>query len=326
MITHHSSLEVFYEQLQYVQREYKPHGLKAGSFSNVFIGGLGGSGIGATIAKGYYSQKFPIPIEVVNDYFLPAYVGEKSLVILGSYSGNTEETLAMFEEALIRKSTILIICSGGQLLKNAQDNGLTHYLIEGGFQPRMALGYALGFQLSILAELMGDDIHAAMDESIKSLQEDKEKFKSSANAFRKKFQSTLNRRFTILCDAPFYGIAVRFAQQLNENAKLEAFVNVLPEANHNVIESYYGQLPTNFVVLNSRSNERVSARFDFVVALLERENNKVATIETNGIDIQTLFEVAYILDWFTVLITEPLNVDPMQIENIISLKEFLSEI
>ncbi len=325
MITHHSSLEVFYEQLQYVQDHYTHHGLKAEQFSNVFIGGLGGSGIGGTIAKSYFIHEFPLPVEVVNDYFLPAYVGEKSLVILGSYSGNTEETLSMFEEALERKATILIITSGGRLMDLAKEHNLTYYTIEGGYQPRMALGYSLGFQLKVLAELMGKSINEEMQLAITNLQ-DNTRLKAAAEGLVKKFQGSLNQRYTILTDAALYGIAVRFAQQLNENAKQEAFVNILPEANHNVIESYYGKLPANFVILNSNSNERVSNRFNFVASLLERENNKLAIFETNSPDLATLFELNYILDWYTVMITEPLEVDPMQIANIISLKEFLTEV
>ncbi|MHB1279253.1 MAG: bifunctional phosphoglucose/phosphomannose isomerase [Bacteroidia bacterium] len=325
MITHQSSLDRFYEQIEYVQANYTGHELKAGDFSHVFVGGMGGSGIGATITRAYFIHQFPVPVEVVNDYFLPAYVNEKSLVILGSYSGNTEETLSMFDKAVERKATILVVCGGGQLMEKAKEHGLKYYTIEGGFQPRMALGYSLGFMLRIFAELIDKDISEDLESSIVNLQ-DSGRLKHAAKTLEKKFQSTLNRRYTILCDATFYGVAMRFSQQINENAKMEAFVNMLPEANHNVIESYYGQLPSNFIVLNSNSNERVSARFDFVIALLERENNKVAVFETDGLDISTLFEMIYVLDWFTIYITEPLKVDPMEIANIMSLKDYLTEI
>lgn len=325
MITHHSSLESFYEQIQFVQRTYTEHGLKAANFNNVFVGGLGGSGIGATITKSHFIGRFPIPIEVINDYFLPAYVNEKSLVILGSYSGNTEETLTLFDAAIERNASILVIAGGGELVEKAKAHSKKLYMLENGYQPRMALGYSLGFMLRIFAELIEEDINADLEATIENLKNN-DRLKKAAESLQKKFQSTLNRRYTILCDATFYGVAMRFAQQLNENSKMEAFVNVLPEANHNVIESYYGQLPTNFVVLNSNSNERVGARFDFAVALLERENNKVAVFETDGLDIPTLFEMIYVLDWFTIYITEPLQVDPMKIENIMSLKEYLSEV
>jgi glucose/mannose-6-phosphate isomerase len=324
MITHQSSLENFHNQLTYVQKNYVPHGLQASSFSHVLIGGLGGSGIGGVIAKTWFSNRFPIPVEVVNNYELPGYINEKSLVILSSYSGNTEETLAMFEEAVSRKATVLVVSAGGRLTELAKEKGLLYYPVETGYQPRMALGYSLGFLLRILAELIGEDVHADMEAAADKLKHN-DHLKQTAINLQQKFQGSLNRRYTILSDAAFYGIAVRFAQQLNENAKQEAFVNLLPEANHNVIESYYGQLPSNFIVLNSNSNERISSRFDFVTALLERENNKVAIIETETFTLSTLFEVIHLLDWFSVNIAEPLSVDPMEIENIMSLKEFLSE-
>lgn len=325
MITHQKSLEEFHKQLEFVLSNYTPHNLKATDFQNIVIGGLGGSGIGGTITKGLFVNQSPVPIEVVNDYTLPAYVGEKSLVILGSYSGNTEETLALFDDAKSRNAHILIQCAGGKLKELAEEHGIKYYTLENGFQPRMALGYSLGFLLKIFAELMGESIDEQLNAVAKSLQENRERFIKSASEIQKKFQSTLNRRYTIICDSAFYGVAMRFAQQLNENSKQEAFVSVLPEANHNMIESYYGQLPSNFILLNSNSNERVSARFDFVAGLLEKENNKLAQIITEGVEIATVFEITYILDWFSILITEPLDVNPMQIENIVSLKEFLSE-
>ncbi len=325
MITHHSSLEVFHEQLSYVLASYKPHGLKAEQFSNVFIGGLGGSGIGGKLAKTYFLDRFPVPVEVISDYHLPGFVNKNTLVILGSYSGNTEETLTMYEEAVNKGCTILVISAGGELSQRALSHGNPCYVIETGYQPRMALGYSFGFLLKVMAELVGEDVDADYQETIESLK-NKDHLKEMAEGLVKKFQNVLGRRYTIICDQALEGVAWRFAQQLNENSKVEAFVSVLPEANHNVIESYYGQLPANFIVLNSNTNERVGARFDFVSSLLERENNKLAVIEIEGISIPALFNLIYTLDWFTILITEPLGVDPMQIPNIISLKEYLTEV
>ena len=323
MITHESSLESFHEQIQYVLNNYKPHGLSASQFSNVFIGGLGGSGIGGKIVKGIFSSRFPLPVEVVSDYTLPFFVNDKSLVILSSYSGNTEETLSLFEQAKSRNATILAVTAGGKLMELAVENNLVYNIIETGFQPRMALGYSLGFLIKIFAELIGENTDSELHTVVESLK-DNSKHKNIAENMQKKFKQTLRNKYVIISDAAFEGAAIRFQQQINENSKMEAFVNVLPEANHNVIESYYGLLPANFIFLNSNSNDRVAARFDFVIALLERENNKVMSLETEGLDLQTLFDLIHALDWFTIDITKPLGVDPMQIENIISLKDYLA--
>lgn len=326
MITHHSSLEVFEEQIAFAINQYTPHNLKANQFSSVLIGGLGGSGIGGKLAKNYLFNQFPMPIDLVSDYHLPAYVNKNTLLILGSYSGNTEETLMLFHEAIQIGCTIVVVSAGGELTKLANEKEFKVYKIESGFQPRMALGYSLSYLLLILGELMGTDLKPELQECITGLKENKEVLKDAAQAMLRTMGNNAGRRYVIIADAAFEGIAWRFAQQLNENSKVEAFVSLLPESNHNVIESYYGQLPTNFVVLNSNTEERVSARFDFVISLLERENNLVWPMETNGVTLKTLFEVNYILDWYTILITEPLQVDPMKIENIMSLKDFLTEI
>ena len=86
MITHQSSLNEFTTQIKYVLNTYESHGLKSSGFSNIVMGGLGGSGIGAQIVKSWFFDKMDIPVETVSDYNLPAYAGNKTLVILNSYS------------------------------------------------------------------------------------------------------------------------------------------------------------------------------------------------------------------------------------------------
>src|SRR6187402_1188007 len=82
---------------------------------NVLITGLGVSGIGGTIASEIVAAECPVPISVNKDYFLPAFVGKDTLVIVSSYSGNTEETLYAMEEAIKRKAVIVCITSGGKV-------------------------------------------------------------------------------------------------------------------------------------------------------------------------------------------------------------------
>ena len=99
MITHETSLKEFGKQIAFSLENYKPHGHKASSFQNVVLGGLGGSGIGALIAKSWLFDKASLPIEAINDYALPSYVNSSTLVVLNSYSGNTEETISLYNSA-----------------------------------------------------------------------------------------------------------------------------------------------------------------------------------------------------------------------------------
>ncbi len=325
-ITHEESLENYAHQLRFSIEKYQPHGRKINAFSHVFMGGLGGSGIGARITQSYFADQCPVPMEVVSDYTLPRYVSEKTLVILNSYSGNTEETLSLYEQARERKATIIVLASGGQLLKQAREDGCQTYEIETGYQPRMTIGYSLTYLQLIFSELLDINVAGELEAIAEEMESQQETLIAEATKMFQMFKSTLQNKFVTVCDIPFYQVAVRFCQQLNENSKCEGFVSVLPESNHNVIESYYGKLPTNFVFLRTTLHERVTARFDFVASLLEVANNKVYVIEVPAFDLQAIFELIYVLDWFTIMAAEEKGVDTLMIANIRSLKEYLDQL
>lgn len=322
MNVQHEALKKYGYQINFAIENYSNHGLSAGQFSNVLIGGLGGSGIGGRIVKTIFMDEFPLPVEVIADYSLPAYVNEKTLVILGSYSGNTEETLAMFEEVKARGSQMLILTSGGKLGALAKENNLKTYHIEPGFQPRMALGFSLTYLVQIFADLMGKEVRGEMKDLV-ALFEDNTPYYEDAEQVFNNIQSRAKSKFVVLSDAQFEGVATRFAQQVQENAKHECFVHVLPEHNHNVIESYYGTLDTVFFFLYSNSNQRVGSRFEFLGSLLEVENHKIVEIGVEQYNLASVYQTIHRLDWISLLVADHRKVDSLNVPNIASLKEFL---
>src|SRR5258705_11776762 len=88
--------------------------------STVLVSGLGGSGIGGTIVSEIVADECPIPIVVNKDYFIPAFVDKDSLVIVSSYSGNTEETIHAMNAALMAKAKIVCVTSGGKIAEIAK--------------------------------------------------------------------------------------------------------------------------------------------------------------------------------------------------------------
>lgn len=326
MITHESSLENFTEQFDYVLQNYTAHGLQVNQYDNIVLGGLGGSGIGAVIIKNWFFDKCPIPIETVADYHLPKYISNKTLVILNSYSGNTEETISLFHEAKEQGCHIIVIAGGGTLQELAQTNNLKHYGLKGGYQPRMTIGLGLSYLALILGELMGDDQRSEL-ESIKAyFEDDMPRMQESAKRIFDFFKNTATNKFVIVSDRQFAPVAIRFTQQLQENAKLEGFVSVLPEANHNMIESYTQKLDTNYVMLYSTQNPRVEARFDFLISHLELENNKVLPLQIPEFTLQSMFDLIYRLDWVSVHLANELGSDLMNVPIIMNLKGFLSDL
>lgn len=326
MITHESSLKEFSTQISYVLENYENHGFSSSNYQNVVLGGLGGSGIAANIVRNWFFDKGNLPVETVNDYFLPAYVNEKSFVVLNSYSGNTEETLSLYEDAKKRGCTVVMLSSGGEITKLGETNGQRVYPLKGGFQPRQTIGMGLSYLLLILGDFFGTDLRAEITDIATKLDENQETQIHSAERIFSFFRGSLKNKFVILADRQMVPLAVRFSQQLNENAKLEAFVHAVPESNHNVLESYIDRLPTNFMLLFTEQNLRVGSRFDFLGGHLEMDNNKVLPLAIPEYNLYTVYDVIYRLDWVSVFAAHELDADLMDVPSITALKDYLAQV
>lgn len=323
-INHETALTHFHRQVRYVLDHYQSHGKKASDYQNVIIGGLGGSGIGGRIARLAFYTVFPVPIEVFSEYHLPAYAGSNTLVILSSYSGNTEETLSMYDDAKKRGCDILVLSGGGSIVERANADGNQVYAAETGYQPRMALGYSLSTLLLILGELAGIDMRNSLI-MVEELLNNNQGIISKSEQMLACFRETVNNKFVVVCDLPFEGAAIRFCQQIQENAKGEAFVSVLPEANHNMIESYYEKRDTNFIFLNSGLNPRVTLRFDYLRSVLAPKGNVIFEYPVSDFGLAAIFEVIHATDWLSIMISNAKNADNMQVSIISGLKEFLEK-
>lgn len=319
----HEALRKFSYQINYAVNNYKPHGLRATDFSNIIIAGLGGSGIGGQIVKAYFLNDMPVPVNCVADYNLPAYANEKTLVIAASYSGNTEETISVFNDAKARGCKILALTTGGKLEELASANNVHTLKVEAGFQPRMALGFSLTYLVMLMGELVGKDYKEELNNIATTLAET-ELYHEEADAMYQEIRSRIKSKFVVLADGPLEPIAIRFAQQIQENAKHECFVHALPEMNHNVIESYYDTLDSVFFVMNSSQNERVNLRFDFITGLLEVENHKVLTMQLEQYNLMSIYELIHRLDWVSLMVADERRVDSLNVPNIMSLKEYLA--
>lgn len=317
-------LEKFSNQIEYTVAQYQPHGLPITQFSNILICGLGGSGIAGRIVKAYFQDKFPLPIDVVSDYKTPAYVNAQTLVIASSYSGNTEETLAMYEDAKSKGATIIVLSTGGKIAELAKRDDFLLYIAESGFQPRVALGYSFTNLILIFSEFLGH--HKSDDlKQIAHTVSHSNAFADEAGALVVACKNSYKGKYIIVADPLYEAVAIRFTQQLQENAKVEAFVSVVPEANHNVIETYYGKTSSNFIFLNSGANSNVNRRFGFLRELLERNNEKIVDITIKDTSLTTMFNVIYTLDWVSLQIAQLNNAVSNKVDNIAALKFFLDK-
>jgi glucose/mannose-6-phosphate isomerase len=175
---------------------------------NIVMCGLGGSGIGAKMVASWLMDEIKIPITLINDYTLPAFVNENTLVIGSSYSGNTEETTIAIDEAKQRGCHIVGICSGGKLEEFCKANDFDCILVPGGNPPRSALAYSVVQLLHVLAEI-GFTSHANKDK-MSSAGELLEKEKESIHDLAKQMATHLFGKVGVYyAETKYEGVIVR---------------------------------------------------------------------------------------------------------------------
>ena len=199
---------------------------------NIVMCGLGGSGIGAKMVANWLMDEIKLPVTLVNDYTIPAFVNENTLVIGSSYSGNTEETTIAIDEAKSRGSHIICICSGGKLKTFCEENAYDCIIVPGGNPPRSALAYSVIQLLHIFAELgfVSHEHKASMLKGGDLILKEKE----SIHKLAQEMASHLFKKVGIYyAEAKYEGVIVRARQQFNENSKYLGWHHVIPEMNHN---------------------------------------------------------------------------------------------
>nr|MBA3704722.1 SIS domain-containing protein [Bacteroidota bacterium] len=202
------------------------------NISNVLICGLGGSGIGGSIVSELVAGNANVPINGSKGYFIPAYVNESTLVIISSYSGNTEETLNCLEQAIAKNAKIVSITSGGKVEEISKAKGYDHIIVPGGMPPRACLSYSLPQLFAILNffQIITINYKAEFEAAIKLIDAEENNIISESNAIAKKLKGKIP---VIYATTYNEGVAIRFRQQLNENAKILCWHHIIPEMNHN---------------------------------------------------------------------------------------------
>ena len=210
---------------------------------NVVVAGMGGSAIGGDVAKLLCKNELKVPMVVSRNYTLPGWVNENTLVICSSYSGNTEETLAAFEHARVKGAQIVGISTGGTLSEKMAEFELDLVTIPGGLQPRAALAFSLVPMLFLMKQtgLIGSETMDKLPGAASFIASIRDGYgkQSEDNPTYSLAQRIYKTIPVIYGETDATGtLAVRFKGQLNENAKMLAYCNELPEMNHNEIVGF----------------------------------------------------------------------------------------
>jgi glucose/mannose-6-phosphate isomerase len=295
-------------------------------YDRVLVCGMGGSGISGDLLAALYPQ-----LQVISnkDYTIPDFIDKKTLAILISYSGNTEETLSCHGRLSRRGIDTVLLSSGGKIMKKKAKHKIK---VPSGLPPRGALGY-LFTPLPVLmhqANLLKTDPREELRRLSNFLIRRRSAIESKARRIVKSFYDKL---IIIYADSStFSPVANRWRCQLNENAKVIAHINVIPEMNHNEIVGLGRPSKFNADTLlvflgDPAAHERNKIRHRLLKTLIKKEIPNILEIKPAGRNgLQQVFYAIMLGDFISYYLAVRSGVDPMPVERIEQLKKKLAKL
>jgi glucose/mannose-6-phosphate isomerase len=307
----------------------------AEAVANVAVCGMGGSAIAGDLVAGAFAERLRKPVSVVRGYELPGWVGEDTLVVLSSYSGDTEETLTCTMQAYERASLCVAITSGGKLASFYAKEGIPVVAVPPGLQPRAALPWMLGPLVALLERLevlppLGPERQEARETLAAAVAAYGPTVPEAANPAKGLARELLAGLPLIWGAELTASVARRWKDQINENAKVPAFASTLPELDHNEIAGIAGigalGAKTRVVMLRDPRNHRqVVRRFALTQELVQREVAGVLSITAEGQGaLARMLDLVMLGDYVSIYLALLSDVDPGPIPVIARLKERLA--
>jgi glucose/mannose-6-phosphate isomerase len=310
---------------------------EGGRFRQLLLGGMGGSAIAGDVAFGVAEDDFDLPFRVVRDYRWPGELGARTLCLLSSYSGNTEETLSLYQEAGVRGAERLALSSGGELTSRAIRDGVPYVPLPPGLPPRAALGYSL---VSVLALFRSLGWQGAGDSTLDEAQElltagNRQlapEIEEPKNPAKQIAQALFGSVVVIYTPARHLaGVGLRWKGQINENAKQLAFHADLPELNHNEIVGWerLRDLHPRFRVVFPRDldeHPRVARRIELTRGIMSDEGVESLEVHSRGESrLARVLSLIQLGDWVSVYLAVLGGVDPTYLAKVDQLKKTLEE-
>jgi glucose/mannose-6-phosphate isomerase len=296
--------------------------------SNVVISGLGGSGIGGTIAAEVMASEARIPILANNGYFIPSFVSANTLFLACSYSGNTEETVNAATLAQEAGAKVVVVSSGGKLKELTVKYGWDYVEIPGGQPPRASFGLSFPQVLYVLHAhaVISKEFEKDLEATISLLDAHENDIQSEA---REATERLFGKIPVIYVAEGFGGVATRFRQQINENSKMLCWHHVIPEMNHNELVGWRTKNDDLAVILfrNISDFNRIQARMNINKGTFEQYTSTVIEIWSKGSStLQQALYLIHIGDWISYFLAEKKGIDETEVKVIDHLKGELAKL
>ncbi|MDE2025908.1 MAG: SIS domain-containing protein [Patescibacteria group bacterium] len=301
------------------------------NIQNIIICGMGGSAYGGHVAKALCKEELLVPLYVNSDYSLPKFVNEKTLVILTSYSGSTEETLSNAAKAKEAGAQVTVLTSGGKLGQFAKDNNLPSLIFNAANnpsgQPRLGTGYIVLGTLAILNQLglitLADSV---VETAIAELEKTHDLVMQQARSLAQKIQGHI----PVIFAAEFLeGNAHIVRNQFNETSKSFSAFSDIPELNHHLMEGLKNPSDKKLTIVFINSSfywERIAKRVMLTKDVVEKNNVPTVTYDAQGSNkLSQVFNVLSLGGYLTLYLGLLYELDPSLIPWVDYFKEQLAK-
>jgi len=299
----------------------------AKGIKNIVISGLGGSGIGASIVSNWVYDSCKLPITINKGYFLPNFVKKNTLVICSSYSGNTEETMHVLDQAYKSGAKIVCISSGGKMIEFCKAHSIDYIQVPGGMPPRTCLGYSIVQLMQVLT--FNKFIPGKLFKQLIRIPDFLKKEEASMQKLSSKLCDKIFDKMPIIYgDERFEGVVIRYRQQINENAKILCWHHVIPEMNHNEMVGWREENPDLAVLVidNNLDFKRNVQRREINEETIRKYTPNIHHIQSKGRNlIEQSFYHMFFGDLLSIYLAEKRGFEAMEIDVINHLKSTLEK-
>lgn len=306
-----------------------------GKFTSIEISGMGGSALPGNLLRVYLSDHFrrfdgkhPIAIYQNRFYGLPHEAYQKEcLNFMCSYSGNTEETVTAFEEAIKNKLPSVGISAGGKVEAMCREHGIPHIKLPipfPNFQPRVGTGYFFGAIFGVLVKLgMTADTCYELIAEAESLAREMLMLEEKGRLLSLKL---VGKTPVVYANPRYKAVAMIWKIKMNENAKTPAFWNFFPEMNHNEMVGFTNPQRKFFLCLlrDGDDDPKNVKRFEVTARLLEERGISSEIVDMGEGSVFTkMFRTIFLGDWTSYHLALSYGVDPTPVDMVEELKKLL---
>lgn len=301
--------------------------LAEGSYASVALCGMGGSSIGGTLAARLLDREVEIPMAVVRDHEPPAFVGEDTLVVATSYSGNTQETVDAARASLDRGADLVAITTGGKLGTLAEEVGAPWIEVPSGYEPRAAIGWLWAANHLALSARLGLDEAEAVRDVADELEARIDDMAPEGGRADQLAGQLGEGPIGVVGHDLFGVVARRWAAEISENAKRLAFHATLPEAAHNQIVGWDGEPGDATLVVVGREDEGEleAARTRFFAERARKAGAPVVEARVHGDRREAALAAVLLGDLVSLQLARRDGVDPEPVSVIDDLKDRLAD-